>query len=98
MNERKPLRNLFEIGDRVRIVTIDSAYTGCRGFVAAPPSEVPADEEGRSLGYYVAIDGENGRVRPFLTQELERLRAVRVPGRAAVPGSRAAPRAGNDSQ
>lgn len=98
MNEPKPIRNLFEIGDRVRIVTIGSAYTGCRGSVAAPPSEVPADEEGRSLGCYVAIDGENGRVRPFLTQELERLRAARVPGRVAVPGSRAAPRAGNDSR
>ena len=98
MNEPKPIRNLFEIGDRVRIVTIGSAYTGCRGFVAAPPSEVPADEEGQSLGCYVAIDGENGRVRPFLTQELERLRAARVPGRVAVPGSRAAPRAGNDSR
>ena len=98
MNEPKPILNLFEIGDRVRIVTIGSASTGCRGFVAAPPSEVPADEEGQSLGCYVAIDGENGRVRPFLTQELERLRAARVPGRVAVPGSRAAPRAGNDSR
>ena len=97
MNEREPLRNLFEIGDRVRIVTIDSAYTGCRGFVAAPPSEVPADEEGRSLGYYVAIDGENGRVRPFLTQELELLRAARVPASRAGPASRQAREVGSDS-
>ncbi len=65
-------------GDRVRIVTAESDYTGCRGTVAPPPSEVPPGPSGDPLGYYVAIDGENGGPRPFLTQELELLRAVRV--------------------
>ncbi len=65
-------------GDRVRIVTVESDYTGCRGTVTSAPSEVPPGPSGEPLGYYVAIDGENGRARPFLTQELERVRAVRV--------------------
>ena len=65
-------------GDRVRIVTAESDYTGCRGTVASAPSEVAPGPSGEPLGYYVAIDGENGRARPFLTQELERLRAARV--------------------
>lgn len=65
-------------GDRVRIVTAESDYTGCRGTVAPAPSEVPPGPSGEPLGYYVAIDGENGRTRPFLTQELERVSAVRV--------------------
>lgn len=81
-------RPRFALGDRVRIVTGDSAYTGCRGTVAAPPARVPASEDGEPLGYYVAIDGENGRVRPFLTLELERLRPARVRPRPPVEDSR----------
>ena len=65
-------------GDRVRIVTAESDYTGCRGTVALAPSEVQPGPSDEPLGYYVAIDGENGRTRPFLTQELELLRAARV--------------------
>jgi hypothetical protein len=78
----------LQIGDRVRIISSDSAYTGSRGIVAAPPSEVPVAEDGRPLGHYVAIDGENGRVRPFLSQELEQLRAARVRPVREVPAER----------
>ena len=72
----------FQEGDRVRVVTADSDYTGCRGTLAHPPTAVPAGPRGEPLGYYVAIDGEKGRPRPFLTEELELLRAVpaRRPG------------------
>lgn len=66
------------LGDRVRVVTAGSPYTGCRGTVAAAPSEVPPGPDGEPLGCYVAIDGENGRLRPFLSRELERLRPARV--------------------
>ena len=65
-------------GDRVRIVTVESDCTGCRGTLARAPAEVPLDPSGEPLGYYVAIDGENGRVRAFLSQELELLRAARA--------------------
>ena len=80
----------YRDGDRVRILKTPSAYTGCRGTVV--------DQEGSSvigasaLGHFVAIDGENGRVRPFLVQDLEPLRPapVRRPsaGRSSETGSR----------
>ena len=89
MTSRPSSEVLFEIGDRVRIVTSESAYTGCRGTVARPPAIVPQGEVGLPLGYYVAVDGENGRLRPFLTGELERLRLARVrrPQSAPLPKS-----------
>jgi hypothetical protein len=62
-------------GDRVRVITPESPYTGCRGTVL----EDPGTRQGVTpLGYYVAIDGENGRARAFLAHELQRLVAVRT--------------------
>lgn len=68
----------FVVGDRVRIVARDNPYTGCRGTVAEPPYPVPSAGDGEPIGYYVAVDGENGRARPFLCRELERVRVARV--------------------
>lgn len=68
----------FEVGDRVRIVASDNPYTGCRGTIAESPYAVPEDEAGLPLGYYVAVDGEKGRPRPFLGRELERARVAKV--------------------
>jgi hypothetical protein len=73
-------------GDRVRIVAADSDYAGCRGTVAVPPSPVPPAPDGEPLGCYVTIDGDGGRVRPFLTAEIERLRAARVTPRPPDAG------------
>ena len=73
-------------GDRVRIVAVDSDYAGCRGTVAVPPSPVPPGQDGEPMGFYVAVDGDNGRVRPFLPVELERLRALRAAPRPPVGG------------
>lgn len=64
---------VYAVGDRVRVTTPDSAYTGCRGTVVPDPNAGAYD--GDPLGYYVAIDGENGIARPFLAGELEGLRA-----------------------
>jgi hypothetical protein len=67
----------FRQGDRVRIRNPHSEYTGCRGTVVDP------DEEGVvALGRLVAVDGENGIARPFLTGDLESLRAARVAPRS----------------
>ena len=52
--------------------------TGCRGTIAESPYAVPEDESGLPLGYYVAVDGEKGRPRPFLGRELERVRVAKV--------------------
>ncbi len=73
--------NSFQVGDRVRVTRSDSAYTGCRGSVA----EIPDASDARTipLGYYVAIDGENGLSRPFLRPDLERIAAVKARRRAA---------------
>ena len=60
-------------GDRVRVIAPQSPYTGCRGTVLEDPG---ARQGVTPLGYYVAIDGENGRARPFLATELQRLVAV----------------------
>ena len=73
----------FDIGVRVRVTTPESSYTGCRGTVAEPASEVPPGPDGEPLGCYVAIDGENGRTRPFLVVELEAIPVARVRPRPA---------------
>ena len=52
---------------------MESPYTGCRGSVVEDPG---ARQGATPLGYYVAIDGENGRARPFLAHELQRLVAA----------------------
>ncbi len=70
--------SVVEVGERVRIVATGSPYAGCRGTVCEAPYPVPADDTGGPLGYYVAIDGENGLARPFLSQEVERVRIARV--------------------
>ncbi len=73
-------------GDRVRIKTADSEYTGCRGTICKDPAEAVAGVA--SLGFFVAIDGENGRTRPFLATDLELLQVARV-RRPAVAAKRA---------
>ncbi len=73
----------FEQGDRVRVVQAESPYTGCRGTIAGASGS--SRDSRLPLGYYVAIDGENGVVRPFLIEALERIAAVssRQPGAAS---------------
>lgn len=61
-------------GDRVRVIAGQSPYTGCRGTIVEDPHA--ANPEQLPLGYYVAIDGENGVAQPFLTSALERIAAV----------------------
>ncbi|MAG34157.1 MAG: hypothetical protein CL908_25030 [Deltaproteobacteria bacterium] len=73
----------FRRGDRIRVKNPQSEYTGCRGTIADPASEERAGVS--VLGHHVAIDGENGVVRPFLVDDLEPLRVARVPGRASAP-------------
>jgi hypothetical protein len=68
----------FRQGDRVRIKNPLSEYTGCRGTVIIDATAQPSDVV--TLGHFVAIDGENGRTRPFLVTDLEPLRAMRVSG------------------
>ncbi len=63
-------------GDRVRVRKIKSEYTGCRGVIAE--GSVSGEGNDSALGYFVAIDGENGRLRPFLVADLELLRAASV--------------------
>ena len=63
----------FQNGDRVRIRREVSEYTGCRGIVVEDPGTGTS-----ALGHFVAIDGENGKARPFLVEELELVRAVSV--------------------
>ena len=41
-----------------------------------------------ALGHFVAIDGENGRTRPFLIGDLEPLRVARVRPATAAPSER----------
>ena len=79
-------------GDRVRVVQPQSPYTGCRGTIVEDSGSQASDQ--LPLGYYVAIDGENGIAQPFLTAALERIGAVssrglrqrREPGRDAQSG------------
>ncbi|MBW2388050.1 MAG: hypothetical protein JRG89_06395 [Deltaproteobacteria bacterium] len=61
-------------GDRVRVIAGQSPYTGCRGTIVEDSG--PAQGGQLPLGYYVAIDGENGVAQPFLTDALERIAAV----------------------
>jgi len=63
-------------GDRVRILKERSEYTGCRGMIVQEPSQGSGDLS--ALGYFVAIDGENGKTRPFLVADLEVLQAASV--------------------
>lgn len=64
----------------MRVTNPRSEYTGCRGTIADDPN---AQATGVTvLGHEVAIDGENGRTRPFLVLDLEPLRAVGVRSRA----------------
>jgi hypothetical protein len=81
----------FRPGDRVRIIHPNHEYTGCRGTIA---DAAHADADGVTvLGHHVAIDGENGLLRPFLASELEPLRAVQSGGRArSVPAPRTSER------
>jgi len=72
----------FREGDRVRVIKTDSPYTGCRGTIVAHSG--PAAGEQLPLGYYVAIDGENGITRPFLAQHLCAVKAHRVRHQSGV--------------
>ncbi len=68
----------FQDGDRVRIRKPEGEYTGCRGSVVDEPS-LGLDTPGVTpLGFFVAVDGENGVKRPFLAQDIELLRPVVV--------------------
>jgi len=69
----------FRNGDRVRINKANNEYTGCRGTIVLDAADQPAGV--LALGYFVAIDGENGRTRPFLLADLEPLRVARVASR-----------------
>ncbi len=76
----------YGAGDRVRIRQAESEYTGCRGVVVeANPGGAG---ESSPLGCFVAIDGENGRIRPFLVADLELLRAAAVRRTAAGQDAR----------
>ena len=70
----------FRNGDRVRIKNPSNEYTGCRGTVVVDAADQPAGV--LALGHFVAIDGENGRTRPFLLADLEPLRVARVESRS----------------
>lgn len=75
---------IWNPGDRVRVIQGRSAYTGCRGTVVeAPGTRAGGDPSQLPLGYFVAIDGENGVARPFLAEALERIAAVSSRGRVA---------------
>jgi hypothetical protein len=76
----------FQRGDRVRITRAVSEYTGCRGTIVEAASDSPKGVT--ALGHFVAIDGENGRARPFLIGDLELLRAAKVSGQALEPAAR----------
>jgi len=80
-SQSEPSAIPLEPGDRVRIRRRDSEYTGCRGSVAPAPGERAGGAGGQGalpLGYFVAIDGENGMVRPFMLDDIELLRPVSV--------------------
>ena len=66
----------FSPGDRVRIKNPLSEYTGSRGTIVVDAADQPQGV--LPLGHFVAIDGENGRTRPFLVSDLERLLVARV--------------------
>lgn len=87
----------FCAGDRVRIKNPVSEYTGCRGTVMEDNTsqdntsqdntsrDDTSQQEGvLALGHFVAIDGENGRTRPFLVRDLERVVVARVRSRSVT--------------
>jgi len=74
------------IGDRVRVVEPDGEYSGCRGTVTDAAAHEPGEAP---LGYWVAIDGENGLARPFLAEHLQRLVATRSRPRRSAAGDEA---------
>ena len=65
---------IWRKGDRIRVIAGENSYTGCRGTVVEASG--PSENGQLPLGYYVAIDGENGVARPFLTRALERITAA----------------------
>ena len=69
----------FEQGDRVRVIQAESPYTGCRGTIADASGS--ADDGQPPLDYHVAIDGENGVVRPSVIAAREHITAVSSPRR-----------------
>jgi hypothetical protein len=71
----------FRSGDRVRIKNPSNEYTGCRGTIVVDAADQPSGV--LALGHFVAIDGENGRTRPFLIADLEPLRVARVRSNSA---------------
>ncbi len=71
----------FQNGQRVRVLMPDTEYTGCRGTIADDPSTLNPGVT--ILGHMVAIDGENGVVRPFLVKHLVALRSVAVPAQSS---------------
>ena len=73
----------FLHGDRVRILKDQSEYTGCRGVVVEKPRGPHGNVS--ALGHFVAIDGENGKVRPFLLSDLEFLPVASVRHSQATP-------------
>ena len=75
----------FQNGQRIRVLAPDSEYTGCRGTIADDPTTLNDDVV--VLGHMVAIDGENGMVRPFLTKDLVALRGASVAARSAAQKS-----------
>jgi hypothetical protein len=82
-------RVAFHDGERVRIRKARSEYTGCRGTVV--DASAPLDPAVSTLDHFVAIDGENGRLRPFLVHDLEPLRAAPVRRGQASRAPRAEP-------
>jgi len=72
---------VWRSGDRVRIVEPDGPYTGCRGTVLEASGAAEGDQ--LPLGYFVAIDGENGVARPFLAAALERVTAAAARSKSA---------------
>ena len=74
--EQRPHDSPYEKGERVRVIRAGSPYTGCRGSIVEASG--PAQGGQLPLGYYVAIDGENGLSHPFMASDLARLRALKV--------------------
>ena len=64
----------WKAGDRIRVIEAQNPYTGCRGTIIEASGPTAGDQ--LPLGYYVAIDGENGVARAFLTRALVRISAV----------------------
>ncbi|MFT5441420.1 MAG: hypothetical protein ACI8W3_000461 [Myxococcota bacterium] len=69
-------------GERVRVIQVDSQYTGCRGTIVEASGPEAGDQ--LPLGYMVAMDGENGVARAFLTDALEHVAAISARGQAAA--------------